>query len=108
MFESYFNQIKSILRSKDGKDKKLEKIELLTGLVDGMQPTQPRYNLPTSTPTSLTQLPVASSGISSATPTISTGLQKTAKGQYINANGNDVIAMKKAAANAVKNTPKKS
>lgn len=108
MFESYFKQVKSILGSKDGKDKKLEKIELLTGLVNDMQPEKPRYNLPTSTPTPVSGLPVASQGMSDATPTVSTGPHKTAEGRLINANGGDVLAMRKAAANAVKNTPRKS
>lgn len=114
MFESYFKQVKYILGSKDGKDKKLEKIELLTGLVNDMQPEKPRYNLPTQPLSPVTGVPVSQQGMSSPqgmsinTPAnISTG-PKRFNGKPVNANGNDVMALKHAAANAVKNTPRKA
>lgn len=95
MFESYFNQVKDILASKDGKDIKLEKIQLLTGLVDGMKPATPRYNLPTQQVTPVTSVPVSPQG------DINTGPRQV-NGRPINANGNDVMALKRAASNAVR------
>lgn len=108
MFESYFKQVKSILGSKDGRDKKLEKIELLTGLVNDMQPEKPRYNLPTQPVSPVTGVPVSPQGMSIGTPANISTEPKRFNGKPVNANGNDVMALKHAAANAVKNTPRKS